>query len=643
MRARFPLWLVALGFSSLAYGCADSPTRAGTDAGAAPFEAGAPSDGGMITNTDGGPGAESDANPPAPQPDYGEGEDDALFADASRVDVASCRDGMDNDGDSLFDCADPFCQRYVPSCCVGQSSEHCCGAPETVATLSLGGCRGDMTLCGGLGAAYHFFGRSSPEVAIRSGETAPSVIITTDAVDTGFALEQVLDPSLGDIVLSASIAVPAPGDPSVINALGVGFITAEGALDDLVRVTPTAGLLLSRNREELLVMVGERAVMSESLDGRTEYLSVTVTLGPHGRARLEASDDMGMSVLSTTLAVGPQRAVRAVLWGRGTNPLEETPIRANALSVSQRNCDMPQALDRAPTAAVPAEGEPPEDWVGRDIGTASVIRTSDGDTRIALELNGDIHLGAGQEDKLSFDVTGTSELSETSEPWGQDGVAHPALFQTPAGAIELWFTAYASGRRTSIASIVESGTGAFPNTTASQRLTLEQIAADASVEGEVVSIDHPQPFSIGAREMLLIREVYADGAEALGLWEFSPEPARRGELTRNAPDDVFAFDRDELGGASVVFQDGVYRVYYAGRRGLRWSIGLAVSDDGATWYREDTPVLVATDGLIDRFGVRSPSTVVGPSGLALYYLGTDESGNRIGVAVSPSPRLMDPG
>jgi predicted GH43/DUF377 family glycosyl hydrolase len=100
-------------------------------------------------------------------------------------------------------------------------------------------------------------------------------------------------------------------------------------------------------------------------------------------------------------------------------------------------------------------------------------------------------------------------------------------------------------------------------------------------------------------------------------------------------DDLFAFDRDEIAAPALVQHPDesgrlIHRLYYAGRRGTAWRIGLSVSSDGARW-RALGPVLEPEDGF-DALGVTDPAPIVEGDQLRLYYAGTDGTRFRIGVA-----------
>lgn len=91
-------------------------------------------------------------------------------------------------------------------------------------------------------------------------------------------------------------------------------------------------------------------------------------------------------------------------------------------------------------------------------------------------------------------------------------------------------------------------------------------------------------------------------------------------------------------GSAVVYQDKVY-YYYHGRNAQagRSEIGLAISEDGFLFdERTDAPVLCSgTEGTWDCNGVADPYVIEFGGKLYMYYLGMDEVNvQRLGVAVS---------
>jgi hypothetical protein len=109
---------------------------------------------------------------------------------------------------------------------------------------------------------------------------------------------------------------------------------------------------------------------------------------------------------------------------------------------------------------------------------------------------------------------------------------------------------------------------------------------------------------------------------------------------RSADSDLDTFDANEIAAPSLVHAHGAWQLYYAGRNGSRWSIGLLISDDLVHWRPDPTgAALLAGDGSgIDALGTRDPEAVVlRPGTLSLFYAGTDGAIEQIGLTERAAP------
>ena len=110
----------------------------------------------------------------------------------------------------------------------------------------------------------------------------------------------------------------------------------------------------------------------------------------------------------------------------------------------------------------------------------------------------------------------------------------------------------------------------------------------------------------------------------------SPDDVHTGREAR--PDDLFAYDRDEVADPAVVHSGGLHRLYYAARQGTRWQIAMMVSSDRVRWY-DIGPVLGPDDEGYDALAVRGPAPFVGADGrVSLYYLASDGVLGSLGLA-----------
>jgi len=85
------------------------------------------------------------------------------------------------------------------------------------------------------------------------------------------------------------------------------------------------------------------------------------------------------------------------------------------------------------------------------------------------------------------------------------------------------------------------------------------------------------------------------------------------------------FDADEIASPSLMVRNGAYHLYYAGRRGTRWRLGLLVSDAVVYWREidEGVPVLTASEQPFERVGVMDPDVTAQGNEVELVYSGWD--------------------
>ena len=102
--------------------------------------------------------------------------------------------------------------------------------------------------------------------------------------------------------------------------------------------------------------------------------------------------------------------------------------------------------------------------------------------------------------------------------------------------------------------------------------------------------------------------------------------ARTDDFVLEPSTDPLAFDRDEVSAPVAITHAGVTRIYYAGRRGTRWSVGLLLQGTDRTFFRaanDGAAVLTPTGQGPDALGVSSPAAFVDGSELVLLYAGTE--------------------
>lgn len=603
--------------------CLDAPDAAGpgADAGAEP-------------RGDGG-GAAIDAAVLTPPPmDSREG-----FADA-----AQCFDGLDNDDFEGVDCQNEYC-RDRPVCCVGVASESCCRATlPGVALPAISACTaGPASSCAPLATSGALlFGSPLPTIG-TDGSLIPN---GGESSDSGLVLPGDLHPRTGIVTVRATIAAPRTCD-GCIDAIGVS-LAPESAIGPSVR--SVVGLLVSGSRGDVSLIVGGAIAWSRDLpdDASHEY---TLVVDPSGAVRL-TTDAAGVGPASVEAAL-PDEPLRVVVHGRTTNRGSMTSMPARLLSVvaTARGCDMPSALARgAPTLTAP--GAPA--WPADGASAPSVARPSDRGaeaTRMAFAAGGSIWIahpdGAG-----GFAVPGGAPALPQG-PWAPGGLGDPEL--VPDG--DRWlllFTAVGEDGSRRIARV--HGPADFGETFDPAAISdLIGLPLDDDA-GRIVELDGPGAAMIdgslwvaarairesGATSLVLLRpaadasgEFELDGVCGTGcgsVEEPSASPVHRAREDRDG-----AFDHDEVASPALVSHGGVHRLYYSGRRGTRWAIGVLVSYD-MTFFREgsDGEAILAESGAgPDALGVRDPEPWIADGALTLFHTGTDGVRTRVLAASQP--------
>ena len=363
---------------------------------------------------------------------------------------------------------------------------------------------------------------------------------------------------------------------------------------------------------------------------------------PDGTVSLEVDFAIEGNAPAATLAL-PAGELDVVLYGRTTNRgAGEPAARVLGLSVSASGCDMPASLERgAATLAAPA-GTP---FAGR--AHAPSIAVGPEGPRLVFAAGGSIWM---------------------AEPDGADG------WRVPAGAAPALATAQLLGRGFDDPSLVALDdrwalfvTVRDPDTGAARIQVVEGATGFAlpfdptrlrdvmaDIPDGVVEMDGASAFRSGGEIVLVARAVtlgalgerrtslvllrgtssdLASGgsfAPDSGLCGTGCESLEDGDAlttTLHAPrsDVAGAFDHDEVAAPSLVqTADGVYRLYFAGRHGTRWSIGMLVSMDLAYFRDPVGGALLAGAGEgRDAISVTDPEPWLLGGRLVLHYTGSD--------------------
>lgn len=541
--------------------------------------------------------------------------------DSADPSARACFDGEDNDLFGGMDCEDTSCRSNVPACCVGNGATECCvtGAPVS---LPIASCSGSVGDCADIMLHATPFGSPAPEVLVLSGDAAPAFLPRGDSNDSGLLFHDITDPSGNAVTLRASIAATAGGHAAGNDVVALGLTDAASA-SGLLRVEPIVALLVSGNRAEVALVVAGEIVHREPLaDGA--FHDYALTIRPGGAIELTEG---ARSIATASLPM--DRALRPVLYGRTFNPSPTAPLpaRVRSVSITADVCDVPSSL-AAPSAPSALSSGPSWDAVAHVRGP-SVAQWTDGDgphDRMAVEIDSAIYLADRQADGYALSSAIGAPAFLGTDEWNEERVADPVL-RWNGTALELWFTGWANGIASVGRVVAAPGTDVFG---AAERVLHDPTGSDDYRE--------PAPFRANGTDYLVVRR--SGGSDELQLYRQDAGVWIYDRMLRSTtPDDLFAFDRDELGAPSVIFAGDTYRMFFAGRRGSRWSIGLLVSANGLDWLEPQTSVLVydGSGSGFDALGARDPEPVVEGDVLRLYYAGFDGTRTRLGVALGSAP------
>lgn len=619
MRVRAPWLIVALALVALppTLGCGGAERSGAEDAGAR-GDAGAASDAGPSLCIDcpdgaaGGDGGSAGREGPA--------DDPAAFANA-------CLDGRDQNGDAQLDCDDSSCAG-APSCCVGSITDACCTGTIAPIDLTFTGC--DAAGCAALDGLVQF---GSPGPVAVDHAIAP---VADTAADSGAISLVDVDPRASLVTLEASIAIPS--STSAIDAVAFGLTASTTAS---ARVSPVIAVVVSASRGDVTLQVGGEIVGTFAAPTDGAYYPYTLTIGPSGDAHVSGPG----GTLDAHVAL-PAQALHAIVYGRATNPGSTPatfPARIASLAVHQRGCDSPTALargsdpisivDHTSSALLAGATAPSVATLGTDALLAFAAPSMAG-SPLAIFIatrhpDGTFHVESNP--PVVQPVLAGSTGESLTDPVLRDEGTYWTLFATlvSGGASQLVVSTGGADH-----SLVFG-----PFTT----ISVTELSGD---------FDAPTPIP-GTPTMLIARHgtgaeselvllalsdtasgAYAPEADICGADDTCATDARTARRIHAARLTTLAFDADEVRSPSLVVVNHVYRLYYAGRRGSRWSIGMLIAADLGFWRSANggLPVLDADGTGFDAVSVMEPSAVAIDGELSLFYVGSNGVDTAIGVS-----------
>lgn len=595
-------------------GCIWAQDGRSAEDGGAPADAGAVS----MTDPDGGAGAGLDAGAPdasAPDPAADAG---APPPAAESFDSAACFNGLDDDLNEAADCDDDSCGA-VPYCCVGSTSAACCTAPGSSSmALDFAACAGsDPAACGGGLTAF-----GSPAPRVEGGAFVPN----GDALDdSGLVLGPPVDPTRERVILRATIAADLDGCTDCLDAVSLGLADPPSTN---ARVVPDVAVMVRASRRDYALFVAGEAVATAPIPDAAPH-AYELEIAPDGAIALRVDGVATMASAGATLR--PDRA--PLLFGRTHNrDGVHLPARASSVSVATRGCDIPAALAREGRAVIPFPGV---EWGARVASSPSAVL--DGAERlVAFALDADVHL-ARRAASGAYALAGSGRVEAPALSAGVNEVLRDPELVREADRFVLYVTrAPADGPATIARALGEDGHA-------------ERFGAlvDLDLPPDASPAEAPAIADDGGTRWLALR-TFHEGAAVIAMLHASDVEGTvfdwaRGSLEASivvAPSEDFArFDHDEVSDPDLVADGvGLLRLFYAGRRGTRWGIGVRVSGDRAVWREPPgAPILAGSSAGHDRLWARHPSALLAGRELELLYTASDGVDLDVGRAVGSAP------
>ncbi len=583
-------------------------------------------DGGWDRVTDSGPGDYADAGM-VPTPTYFPGfpADPSFSASFESGEAAggfagdpdtrlSCFDGLDNDGSSATDCADPACQP-LGSCCVGRGD--CCAelsASPLPSHVDVSACTGtDALACvSGMETSVESFGDGAPFLdrgALAAGGNSSG--------DSGLLLGTAIDLRTHQVTLEADVTAAEECGATCLESVAFGFVP-DAPVGRVVR--PLVALLSSPSLNQMRLIIGDEVVKSFAVTAAN--IRWTLRLDPSGRVRV-SNDQLAFSDFEAPFV--PVEAARLVIYGRSRNP-SATGVggaRIGNLDVYASLCDMPAAWDARRALPLLEQGSPSSSSLGLNLRAPALLH--DGDvTLAAFAQAGAILLGELKPGGVELNPTGRPEYirPDTSISWQAGGFDQPALLRPDGGALELFFTATGADEIKRIGMASQGADG---------RLEVEAAAVlDPADYGDLTELSSPTAVQeTGGATLLVLQARDAQGTHLEAFYRMSSGDAftriTSGNLAGLTLSGSAQADADEVGEPSLVLFDHAWHLYVARRQGARYSIGLLASDELVSWrwVDEDAFGPNAVAGAFDGLGTRSPAALVTDDSVELLYLGLD--------------------
>jgi hypothetical protein len=645
--------------------------------------AGVESSRGILDDAGASPGPDADAPP-------GDGRDAAAEA------VGLCANGADDDRDLRADCRDENCAAS-PFCCLGSSAEHCCEERGSQAVDFSMCSSSEPLMCDGI---WRVFG--SPAPGIVDGALVPN---GTDHFDSGVVLTDEVDPRLARLTLLATIRA---GEECTAcrDGVAIGLTSGRQNFGATTRVSADVALVVSAIQSEVRLLVGDVVVGSLSFDRLREVTGGMITdadvvyelqIKPEGLvsayARAAGVDGgSGQVEIATDIPYVPAGPARVVIWGRTSNRgnRDPRPTRIRELEVVSHLCDVPASVARESASILPDDVDTWWPDSHRIHGSSTLVDTD----RVTgaqhglmvFSYEGGIFAARGlpDPDRAGYfralrdpQVATNALIGRAEADWIAGGVSDPELVRG-TDRWRIYFTAISRDGLRSIGR-ADGEPGFMLQFRSMNIVQMSDLSPqpdpdpDNGVDERVLGYDHPDVATVtvqGQQKTFLAVRKITPGGTSIVLYRLDGDhldptpvlvPDESGSalvtsdaVVRSRDGRGIAFDVDEVAAPALVAYRGLLRLYYAGRRGTRWAIGLMVSEDGIHWWPANggAPILTGSGAAMafDALSVSDPDPVVvdpnpdvhGDEELRLYYTGSDGVNMAIGLARLRIPVALPP-
>ena len=620
------LWIAAT-LAALSFGCGADSSSAGRSptagTGGTAGAAGTAGDAGGAGGAGGASGA-PEGNPPFSDGVAGFESNpiDQLLADPDRDPSALL--GTDAQGGGGYvetavacysepgACTAPDCTAFA-SCCVATGR---CGKPLDQTPLPdalfFDQCAGQTvdTCAQSAGSVATVFGAQEPVLTDRG--LVPNGSPTSEG---GALLGDVVDLGSIRVIVDFQFALPVGCDGVCLESAGVAFSKDAGANQF---AGAEVGLLLSGSREVVsLIIGGQVAAAYDAGPGSSVW---RLALSPNGV--VEVTRD-GVRQGAYPFDVEQLREARLAVFGR--NLVADSNSAAVAWITTQAELtDNPRVwTERFPMIVTVDGNVDPTLMMGSEPSLAAGPQL----VTVAFELDGQIFIGeADDAGQVSFSAPGPLPAVFPTEDFEAGGVDDPELVWL-LDSLFVFYTAYD-----------QNGVGRIASATVSDGVAQKGLAPILEPEGNVISYESPTVVYRAGLFLMVVKATSSSGATELHSF-YSPDPQTGwARIVDGALEELTRVDdpTEEITSPSLIVHNSAYQLYYARRRGTRWSIELAVSDELVLWRPLGESLGASGEGF-DAMGARGADALSVNDAVEMVYVGQDGVGFHLGFASRPAP------